>query len=158
MEGAIIGDIIGSRFEWENIKSKQFELFVPDISEFTDDSVLTLATAKALMQVPPNSKAEEYHRSFVKEYVQFTKHYPGRGYGGKFSRWVHCSDYEPYNSCGNGSAMRVSPVAWVAQTLEECENLAKYSAEVTHNHPRRYRWSTSHSKCLLVGAPRGNKK
>ena len=63
------------------------------------------------------------------------KHYPGRGYGGKFSRWVHCSDYEPYNSCGNGSAMRVSPVAWVAQTLEECENLAKYSAEVTHNHP-----------------------
>ena len=135
MKGAIIGDIIGSRFEWENIKTKEFELFAEGDSDFTDDSVLTLATAQALMDVPAGSAAEVYHKAFAREYVRFALDYPGRGYGGGFSRWVHGSDHSPYNSCGNGSAMRVSPVAWAARSLEECERLAKYSAEVTHDHP-----------------------
>ena len=135
MKGAIIGDIVGKRFEWDNIKTKEFELFVPGVSEFTDDSVLTLATAKALMDVPAGSAAEVYHEAFVREYVRFTLDYPGRGYGGGFSHWVRGGDHSPYNSCGNGSAMRVSPVAWAARSLEECELLAKYSAEVTHDHP-----------------------
>ena len=135
MKGAIIGDIIGSRFEWDNIKSKKFSLFVPGVSDFTDDTVLTLATAQALMSVPAGSAAELYHESFAKEYVRFAKRYPGRGYGGRFSAWVHGDEHRPYNSCGNGSAMRVSPVAWIARTLTECEQLAKYSTEVTHDHP-----------------------
>ena len=135
MKGAIIGDIIGSRFEWENIKTKGFELFAEGASDFTDDSVLTLATALALMEVSPDSEAEVYHEAFRDAYIRFAKHYPGRGYGGRFSRWLRGGDHSPYNSCGNGSAMRVSPVAWAARTLEECERLAKYSAEVTHDHP-----------------------
>ena len=135
MKGAIIGDIVGSRFEWNNIKSKEFELFVPGVSTFTDDSVLTLATAQALINTPADSTAEAYHEAFAREYVRFAKHYPGRGYGGRFSHWFRGEDHKPYNSCGNGSAMRVSPVAWSAWTLEECELLAKYSAEVTHDHP-----------------------
>ena len=135
MKGAIIGDIIGSRFEWENIKTKEFELFAEGDSDFTDDSVLTLATAQALMEVSPDSEAEVYREAFRDAYIRFAKHYPGRGYGGRFSRWLRGGDHSPYNSCGNGSAMRVSPVAWAARTLEECERLAKHSAEVTHDHP-----------------------
>lgn len=92
MKGAIIGDIIGSRFEWNNIKSKAFALFIPGVSDFTDDSVLTLATAQALLEVPENSGAEAYHRAFVKEYVRFAKQYPGRGYGGSFSQWICGAD------------------------------------------------------------------
>lgn len=135
MKGAMIGDIVGMRFEWNNIKTKQFELFVPGVSRFTDDSVLTMATAEALMRVRPGSSEEDYHRAFTEEYVWFAKHYPRRGYGGMFSRWFSGEDHRPYHSCGNGSAMRVSPVAWVAGSLRECERLAKYSAEVTHDHP-----------------------
>ena len=135
MKGAIIGDIIGKRFEWHNIKTKEFALFVPGVSEFTDDSVLTMATAEALMRVEPDSLEEAYCDTFVTEYLWFAQNYPHRGYGGGFSHWVHGDDHSPYYSCGNGSAMRVSPVAWVARSLEECELLAKYSAEVTHNHP-----------------------
>ena len=134
MKGAIIGDIVGSRFEWENIKTKDFELFVEGASDFTDDSVLTLATAQALMEVSMDSEAKTYHEAFREAYIHFAKRYPGHGYGGRFSRWLRGSDHSPYNSCGNGSAMRVSPVAWAARTLEECERLAKYSAEVT-DHP-----------------------
>ena len=135
MKGAIIGDIIGKRFEWHNIKTKEFALFVPGVSDFTDDSVLTLATAEALMRVRPDALAEEYREKFVTEYVWFAQNYPHRGYGGSFAGWIYSDKHEPYYSCGNGSAMRVSPVAWVARSLEECELLAKYSAEVTHNHP-----------------------
>lgn len=135
MKGTIIGDVVGSRFEWANIKTKAFELFAEGISDFTDDSVLTMATAQALLQSFPGSEAEDYHEAFRREYIRFAGKYPGRGYGGRFSRWLHSGDHAPYNSCGNGSAMRVSPVAWIARTLEECEKLAKYSAEVTHDHP-----------------------
>lgn len=135
MKGAIIGDVVGSRFEWHNIKTKEFELYVEGKSEFTDDSVLTLATAQALLEVPADSGAEAYREAFREEYVRLGIQYPGRGYGSKFAHWMYNDDHSPYNSCGNGSAMRVSPVAWVARTLEECELLAKYSAEVTHDHP-----------------------
>ncbi len=135
MKGAIIGDIVGKRFEWNNIKTKEFALFVPGVSEMTDDSIMTMATAEALMRTRPDSFAEDYHDKFTTEYAWFGQNYPHRGYGGSFSEWIHSRDHKPYYSCGNGSAMRVSPVAWVSRSLEECELLAKYSAEVTHDHP-----------------------
>ncbi len=134
MIGAILGDIVGSRFEFNNYKSKDFTLFHRDC-DFTDDSVMTLAVAKALL----DCKTVEYYEAFKNHLIRVMhkigKHYPDCGYGGRFYLWMMKDATEPYNSYGNGSAMRVSPVAWVAQSLEECEALAAATAEVTHNHP-----------------------
>ena len=143
MKGAIIGDIVGSKFEWHNIKTKDFDLFGPHPTYhgadnqcfYTDDTVLTVATTDAILRIAPDSSEEAYCERFAEAYRRYTQNYPGRGYGGHFGSWAHDRNAGPYYSCGNGSAMRVSPVAWVARTLEECELLAKYSAEVTHNHP-----------------------
>ena len=121
--GAITGDIIGSIYEWDNIKTTEFPLFDNDCF-FTDDSVLTLATMDAITNNIPYEIA--YHK--------FATNYPGRGYGGGFSRWLH-SDLKPYNSYGNGAGMRVSPVGWAFDTSEEVIHQATESAKVTHNHP-----------------------
>lgn len=125
MLGAIVGDIIGSRFEWDNHQSKDFELFTND-SRFTDDSVLTIAIADAMM------RGGDY-AAFLKKY---TRDYPGRGYGSRFLDWAKARwDDGPYNSYGNGSAMRVSSVGWVFNDLETVISEARRTAEVTHNHP-----------------------
>ncbi len=121
--GAITGDIIGSIYEWHNIKTTEFPLFSKECF-FTDDSVLTLATMDAITNNVPYEDA----------YYKFATNYPGRGYGGGFSRWLH-SDLKPYNSFGNGAGMRVSPVGWAFDTLEETIHQATESAKVTHNHP-----------------------
>jgi len=127
MLGAIIGDIVGSVYEWDNIKTKDFPLF-SDKGFFTDDTVMTIAVADALL----SGGADD---DFIDSMKKFGKLYPDSGYGGRFSRWVHSDDREPYNSWGNGSAMRVSPCGWFAGSLEEAETLAERSAAVTHNHP-----------------------
>ena len=127
MIGAMIGDIVGSVYEWNNIKTKDFPLFREDCF-FTDDTVITLATADAIMQ----GGAKD---DFIRAYQSWGKKYPGAGYGGMFSGWIYDQNPQPYNSWGNGSAMRVAPCGWVAQTLEEAERLATLSASVTHNHP-----------------------
>ena len=122
--GAIAGDIIGSVFEWNNVKTIDFPLFCKE-SDFTDDSVLTLATMYAIVKQKDYSEA----------YQSFSRKYPGRGYGGSFSSWIHSNNPKPYNSWGNGSAMRVNPVGWYANSYEDVMSEAKRSAEVTHNHP-----------------------
>lgn len=127
MIGAIAGDIIGSVYEWHNIKTKAFELFSPECT-FTDDSVMTVAVALALLR---GGAAEDY----VHAMQLLGRRYPDAGYGGRFSRWLRTSWPKPYNSYGNGSAMRVSPAAWVADSLEQTLQLARWSAEVTHDHP-----------------------
>ncbi|TDT62866.1 ADP-ribosylglycohydrolase family protein [Fonticella tunisiensis] len=124
MLGAIAGDIIGSVFEWNNNRSKDFPLFSSG-SDFTDDTVMTIATADVLL----------HHGDYAKAYKKFGRLYPGRGYGGRFAWWLGSESYEPYNSFGNGSAMRVSPVGFAFDTLEKVLEEAKKSAEVTHNHP-----------------------
>ena len=124
MFGAIVGDIIGSRFEFHPLKSCDFELFTPQC-RFTDDTVLTLATANALLEQSP----------FDENYHNFYHRYPLAGYGQRFSRWAASCSGHPYNSYGNGSAMRVSPVAWVADTLDEVLELATQTAMPTHGHP-----------------------
>ena len=124
--GAIIGDIVGSRFEKRYNKSipYDFELFTPR-NTFTDDTVMTCAIADWL-----------YHRRDLVQCLQeWGRKYPHRGYGGVFRHWIYAEEPKPYGSYGNGSAMRVSPVGFYAQSLEEALDLAKQSAEVTHNHP-----------------------
>lgn len=123
MKGAIIGDIIGSTHEYDNrIKTKEFELF-PQCSEFTDDTVLTIAVYDALKNNIP------YEESFYK----WVNRYPERGYGQQFFQWIISKEKKPYGSKGNGAAMRVSPVGWLFNTEEEVLREAKRSAEVTHN-------------------------
>ena len=124
MLGVIIGDIVGSTREHHRIKTKDFELF-PDGSNFTDDTVLTIATADAILN----------NKSYAEVYKDYALRYPNRGYGGSFYKWMLDINSGPYNSFGNGSAMRVSPVGWSFDTLEKVLEEAKRSAEVTHNHP-----------------------
>jgi ADP-ribosyl-[dinitrogen reductase] hydrolase len=122
--GAIAGDIIGSVFEWDNIKSLDFDLFCRK-NRFTDDSVLTLATMYALIN----------DTDYTQAYHIFGRKFPHAGYGGIFRQWIISDNPKPYNSWGNGSAMRVSPVGWFYNSLDDTLLEAKKSAEVTHNHP-----------------------
>jgi ADP-ribosylglycohydrolase len=122
--GAVAGDIIGSVYEWHNVKTVDFDLFCHR-SKFTDDSVLTLATMDAIIN----------QKNYAESYQLFGRNYPHRGYGGHFRSWIHSGNPEPYNSWGNGSAMRVSPVGWYGNSLDEVMAEAQKSAEVTHNHP-----------------------
>lgn len=127
--GAIIGDIIGSVYEFHNVKTTDFELFTGR-SRFTDDSVMTVAVIQWLMDDPMHSTQE-----LVQIMQKFGRAYPTRGYGSSFRQWLFSEQPKPYNSWGNGSAMRVSPVGLYASTLPEALQLARESAEVTHNHP-----------------------
>lgn len=126
--GAIAGDIIGSIYEFNSIKTKDFNLFSKR-SGFTDDTVMTLAIANWLC-VNKDSK-----HVLINNLKYFGNKYPNAGYGGMFRNWLLQDSPEPYGSWANGSAMRVSPCAWVADSLEEAQELAKTSAAVTHNHP-----------------------
>ncbi len=126
--GTICGDIIGSPYEFHSIKTKDFELFGRG-SIFTDDTVMTLAIANWLIK---DKTSEEV---LIKELQDFGNRYINAGYGRMFLNWIRQENPEPYGSWANGSAMRVSPCAWVADSLEEAQDLAYKSAVVTHNHP-----------------------
>jgi len=124
MLGAIIGDVAGSIYEWQNIKTANFEL-ITENSHFTDDTVLTIAVAESIL----------LKTDYAKSLKKWGLKYPNAGYGGSFLRWLHSDNAEPYNSWGNGSAMRVSAVGWAFDSIEQTLTEAKNSAEVTHNHP-----------------------
>ena len=149
MFGAIIGDVVGSRFEFDNFKSKDFE-FLDKWCDFTDDSVMTLAVAKALLECSCITNLEKFKKELVNVMHDVGRRYPDCGYGGRFYLWIMRNLTEPYNSYGNGSAMRVSPVAWFAASLEECENLAGATAEVTHNHPEGIKGAVSVAGAIFL--------
>jgi len=130
MLGAIFGDITGSIYEFNNIKTTDFELYHPSMT-FTDDSILTVAVADWLMG---ESRTKEALVAKLKEYVRRYPH-PMGGYGARFNTWANSHRPEPYNSWGNGSAMRVAAVGWAFDTLDKTEEVAQLTAEVTHNHP-----------------------
>lgn len=134
MIGAIIGDIVGSTYEFHSIKTMDFPLFAPG-SSYTDDSLMSIAVASALMQTGESHDGFKSHA--VTSMRQIATKYPCSmgGYGRHFRHWLVSSDPQPYGSFGNGSAMRVSPCGDVAATLDEALALAKQSAEVTHSHP-----------------------
>lgn len=132
MIGAIIGDIVGSRFEWNNIKTKDFE-FLTDKCFVTDDSIMTLSIAKALLECKGNyDNLEEKTIYWMRK---IGRKYPDCGYGGSFYQWMFSSNPTPYNSFGNGAAMRVSACGYVASSLEEVISLSRKVTAVTHNHP-----------------------
>ena len=136
MIGAILGDIVGSIYEFDNNKTKDFELFDKECF-FTDDSVMTIAIAEVLMQYESinESNIKEFKEKLIDVMHEIGIKYPDCGYGGHFLMWILLNKREPYNSFGNGSAMRVSSVGWYAKTLDEAELIAKVTAEVSHNHP-----------------------
>ena len=132
MLGAIIGDIAGSRFEWHNIKTKEFDLLTHNC-KVTDDSVMSLAIAKAILLC--NKKYDTLSEAAIKCMQELGKKYPDVGYGSMFWQWIHSQNPQPYNSWGNGSAMRVSACGYAASTLSEAIDLARKVTVVTHNHP-----------------------
>ena len=139
MYGAILGDIIGSPYEFDenNYKEKNFPLFGPR-ADFTDDTVMTLAVAQALRETQGQGD-QSVRAALVRELQRFGRAYPGRGYGAQFTAWLYEDDPQPYQSFGNGSAMRVSPAAWVAEDMLDALRLARCTAEVTHDHPEGVR-------------------
>ena len=134
MIGAIIGDIVGSIYEFKNIKTKDFPLLSPK-STFTDDSLMTIAVGNALLKT--NARDSSLSPVLIGEMrrIGHAYPYPMGSYGGGFTAWLQSPRPEPYNSWGNGSAMRVSPCGEIAATLDEALTLARISAEITHNHP-----------------------
>ena len=142
MIGAIIGDIVGSRFEFNNRKSKSFTFFTPQCF-FTDDTVMTIAVAKALSKCEEITDYDEFKKSLITHMHRIGNQYPDCGYGGRFYGWIRNRRTTPYISDGNGSAMRASPVGWYAKSLDETERLAKATAVVTHNHPEGIKGAVS---------------
>ena len=146
MLGAIVGDIVGSVYEFDNHRSKDFPLFT-ERSHFTDDSILTIATADTLMQ---------HEWDFAAKYREYGKKYPS-SYGNRFQSWIDEVITGSYDSFGNGSAMRVSPVAWFEKHDHRVMELAKRSAEVTHNHPEGIKGAQATAMAILwarSGVPR----
>lgn len=145
MIGSIIGDIVGSIYEFNNIKTKDFDFFNSQM-EFTDDSILTFATADWLLH---GGDVARYYSNYATRYSS-----PMGGYGISFKNWVMRSqrqkDYRPYNSCGNGSAMRVGPVGWAFQSMEETLHYASLSAKCTHNHPEGIKGAQATALCIFM--------
>ena len=139
MLGAIAGDIIGSVHEFVSCKTTDFPLFTEN-SRFTDDSVLTIAVADCLLS----------GASYVETFHDYANRYPDRGYGTRFWRWIATGSREPYQSWGNGSAMRVSPVGFAFDTLESVLDEAKRSAEITHNHPEGIRGAQATAAAIFL--------
>lgn len=159
MLGAITGDTIGSRFEFRGIKNMNFELFGLGC-RFTDDSVMTMAVAEWLLEDPTHS-----HEVLEKIMVKYGETTPSIGYGGMFLRWLFFpkalnkeGKRMPYNSFGNGSAMRVSAVGWLFDTLEETERVAEISASITHNHPEGIKGAQAIAAAIFMARNGKDKK
>ncbi len=145
--GAVSGDVIGSVYEFQRQKTYDFPLFTAR-SEFTDDSVLTLAIADAIL----------HNRSYQDCLREYARAWPNRGYGGLFRQWIYREDPKPYNSFGNGSAMRVSAVGWAFATAEEVLSEAERSAAVTHNHPEGIRGAQAAALSVYLARNRASKQ
>jgi ADP-ribosylglycohydrolase len=144
--GAIAGDVIGSVYEWDNVRSVDFPMLSHKCT-FTDDTVLTVAVADALLN----------KKDFSRTIWNYARQYPHRGYGGRFAEWINYTDLKPYNSFGNGSAMRVSAVGFAFDNLEEVLEISKQSAEVTHNHPEGIKGAQAIAASIFL-AKKGNTK
>ena len=135
MYGAILGDMIGRPYEFlRAVKDRNFELFNKR-SVFSDDSVMTIAVAEALMDAGSDADEKTIKAELIKSMKKWDKRYPDAGYGGRFSHWVLTDDPKPYGSYGNGSGMRVSAAGWLYDSMERTREVARWTAEVTHNHP-----------------------
>ena len=165
MLGAIVGDVVGSLYEFDRRRdvahSKNFPL-VQRTSYKTDDTVLTLAMADAVMNAIPKRgdpvTLEAFEESVKHSMRKFVNEYPYESYGVRFMDWIDAEDPQPYNSCGNGSAMRVSPVGWAFDTLEDTERFAEVSAAVTHNHPEGIKGAQATAGCIFLARTGASKQ
>lgn len=150
MYGALLGDIIGSPFEFDmGNKSKEFPLFSKN-STFTDDSVMTIAVGNAFLDAQPNADIEWIRHRLISSMKQYGRRFPRAGYGGMFRRWLKCDEPQPYGSFGNGSAMRVSSAAWLFNDLETVRSMARLSAEVSHNHPEGIKGAEATASAIFL--------
>ena len=157
MIGAILGDMIGAPYEFDRgDKTKDFPLFSPE-SEFTDDTVMTVAAAEALTD-SLGKNDEEIKDALVGSMRKWGKKYPYAGYGGMFYQWLRARDPKPYWSFGNGSAMRVSSAGWLYDTLEETRHIARLTAEVTHNHPEGIKGAEATASAIFLARTGKTKK
>ena len=154
MIGAIIGDVVGSRFEFRNRLSKDFQFLHPDC-EFTDDTVMTCAVAQALLD--SREDWSDLSEKTVAAMQRIGRRYPDCGYGARFIHWMFSDDPKPYNSCGNGSAMRVSPVGFAAKDVEEAKLLSAKVTCISHNHPEGMKGAEA-TAVAIVMAREGNTK
>ena len=145
--GALAGDVIGSIYEYNAPKNTEFKLFTSS-SRITDDSVLTIAVADAIVN----------QRTYLDSVREYALKYPGSGYGGYFRQWMYSTNPQPYTSFGNGSAMRVSPVGWAFDTVEETLRQAKASAEITHNHPEGIKGAQAVAMAIFSARNGANKE
>ena len=155
MLGSIIGDIVGSIYEFHNIKTREFPLF-SDGCGYTDDSILTIATAKWILEDGNRDHSGNYYFRYAFNYPS-----PMGGYGDGFLEWVHRAedgDFSPYSSCGNGSAMRVGPVGWAFATKEDVLLQAKHSAKATHNHPEGIKGAQAIALSIFLARQGANKE
>ena len=157
MYGAILGDIVGSPYEFDcnNYKAKDFPLF-SQRSEFTDDTVMTLAVAKALLDTRGQDDTA-IKAALVREMQRLGRAYPNRGYGARFIHWLHADAPQSYHSYGNGSAMRVSTAAWLSESMEEALYLAQLTAEVTHDHPEGIKGAQAVAAAIFLARTGQNK-
>ena len=150
MIGAILGDIIGSPYEFDRgNKSKDFPLFSKE-STFTDDTVMTVAVCKAFIDAQPNSNDEQIRNALANSMRRFGKLFPLTGYGVMFNHWLNDPDCQAYNSFGNGSAMRVSSVAWLYRDIDDVRHAARLSAIVTHNHPEGIKGAEATASAIFL--------
>ena len=151
MIGAIIGDIVGSVYEFDPIKTKSFAPFVPRRGNecfFTDDTVMTIAVARAIQKAKPD-RSDLAERA-VEQMRAIGRNYPDCGYGGRFRQWMFSDDMGPYNSFGNGSAMRVSAVAWAAQSMKDAIAMSDLVTGVTHDHPEGMKGARAVTACVYL--------
>ena len=148
MIGAIVGDVVGSRYEWVYFKSKDFDLFDPDKCSFTDDSVMTIAVAAALADW--RKKGGDLSALAIKRMQEFGRRFPYAGYGGRFDEWLNAETPHPYNSWGNGSAMRVSACGWAANSVEDAVALSDAVTAVTHNHAEGLKGAAATAVCVYL--------
>ncbi|MCD7855214.1 MAG: ADP-ribosylglycohydrolase family protein [Clostridiales bacterium] len=150
MIGAILGDIIGSPYEFDmGNKSKDFPLFSEE-STFTDDSVMTLAVGKAFLEAKPDDTDEVILKSLAEQMRSFGRMFPDAGYGGRFRLWLKTPWLKAYNSYGNGSAMRVSSAAWLYNDIDSVRHAARLSALVTHNHPEGIKGAEATASAIFL--------
>ena len=158
MYGAILGDIIGSPFEFDRgNKTKEFDLFTKGC-DFTDDSVMTIAVGEALLAVGAEATVKEIEEALVTNMQDWGKRYPYAGYGGRFRYWLRESNPKPYGSYGNGSAMRVSAVGWLYDSLERTREVARATANVTHNHPEGIKGAEATASAIYMARNESSKE
>ena len=150
MLGAIIGDIAGSKYEFDPVTDKNFDLF-PDGCGVTDDSVMTVAVGEVLLDLEGGESDDEIKEALAKSMKKWGRRYPDAGYGGRFAGWLYFDSLEPYNSYGNGSAMRVSTAGWLYDDLKTTRHMARLTAEVTHNHPEGIKGAESVAAAIYMG-------